>query len=258
MKGSTVKTNQSGVRLLDIVQVMAYNREPIKLQDLSKKLSLPAPTVYRFLLTLIETEYVKQDPQTLRYYLTLKLCEISNHIHENINIREIAYPTLKSLAEKCKESACMVIEEDLMAVYIEKVEGPDNMIRGFQRIGKRAPLYCTGVGKLFLSQMEESQLALVIERGLKPFTKMTITDEKALKTELDKIRVQGYAMDDEECEEGARCIAAPVRDFTGKIICAVSISGPISRMSYEHINEIKAFVLEAGASISKTMGYSLT
>ncbi|HEY5562750.1 MAG TPA: IclR family transcriptional regulator [Clostridiaceae bacterium] len=257
MKGSTVKTNQSGVRLLDIVQVMAYNREPIKLQDLSKKLLLPAPTVYRFLLTLIETEYVKQNPQTLRYYLTLKLCEIANHIHENINIREIAYPALKNLAEKCKESACMVIEEDLMAVYIEKVEGPDNMIRGFQRIGKRAPLYCTGVGKLFLSEMEEPLLTKVIERGLKPFTKKTITGEEALKAELDKIRVQGYAMDDEECEEGARCIAAPVRDYSGKIICSVSVSGPVNRMSYEHIDEIKVYVLEAGATISKTMGYHI-
>ena len=250
MQNNTVKKNKSVTRVLDIIEVMSRHGEPIKLQELAKKLEMPAPTPPPPPHTLIESHYVKQNKETLKYYLTLKICQIATFVQDSINIREIALPILKELAEKTQESASMVIEEDLMAVYIERVEGPDKMIRGFQRIGRRAPLYCTGVGKLFLSEFDEKTLKEVIDKGLEPFTQNTITDKAMLLKELKKVREQGYAIDDEECEVGARCIAAPVRDYTGKIITAVSISGPISRLSYDDIENKKHFVIEAGKAIS--------
>lgn len=253
---NSVKKNQSVNRVIDIIEAMAKNREPIKLNELAKKLGMAASTVYRFLLTLMESGFVKQEEETSKYYLTMKICELANMVHESINIRDIALPVMKKLTMQCQESSCLVIEEDLMAVYIETVDGNDKMIRGFQRIGRRAPLYCTGVGKLFLTQMDEHSLRLVMEKGLKPYTPNTIISEEVLLEELEKIKNEGYAVDNEECELGARCIAAPIKDYSGKIVAAISISGPSFRMTDASILEKKKHVLTAADNISEILGYS--
>ena len=141
-------------------------------------------------------------------------------------------------------------------VYIEVVPGPDQMIKTMQRIGNRAPMHCTGVGKLLLLNHKESYIDKMIEKkGLQKFTDNTITTKRELLKELETVRKQGYAFDNEECEIGARCISLPVRDFSGKVVAGISVTGPIFRMD-EIINEknieyLKQVALEA----SRKLGY---
>ena len=141
-------------------------------------------------------------------------------------------------------------------VYIEVVPGPDQMIRTMQRIGNLAPMHCTGVGKLLLLNHKESYIDKMIEKkGLQKFTDNTITTKRELLKELETVRKQGYAFDNEECEIGARCISLPVRDFSGKVVAGISVTGPIFRMD-EIINEknieyLKQVALEA----SRKQGY---
>ena len=141
-------------------------------------------------------------------------------------------------------------------VYIEVVPGPDQMIRTMQRIGNLAPMHCTGVGKLLLLNHKESYIDKMIEKkGLQKFTDNTITTKRALLKELETVKKQGYAFDNEECEIGARCISLPVRDFSGKVVAGISVTGPVFRMD-EIINEknieyLKQVALEA----SRKLGY---
>ena len=256
LKEKAVNGNQSVEKVFQIIEVMASSKGPMRLQDISASLNLPASTVIRFLKTLIIHGYVHQNQETLKYSLSLKFCQIADLVSSQISIRDIARPYLVELSENCQESSCIATEEDGMVVYIDDVDGPDNMLKTMQRIGKRAPLHSTGVGKNLLLNYDEKQIDNHIEKhGLLCLTDYTITTKDALISELNRVKSQGYAIDNEECEIGARCIAAPIIDFSGKVTASVSISGPISRMTEEKIKEIKIFITDCANKISHHLGY---
>ena len=251
MEGSTLKENQSVSRVFQIIELMAENKSPMRLSDIAEKLRLPSSTVLRFLATLMTYSYVKQDGDSLRYSLTFKLCRLGEMVKAQTSIVDIVRPYITELSEQCRESTCLAIEENMMAIYIDVKEGPDNMLKAMQRIGKAAPLHCTGVGKLMLLDYDERQLKNLVEKkGLASFTKNTITTYEGLLLELDRVRSRVYALDDEECESGARCIAAPLKDYTGHTIACISVSGPVSRFGPDRINEISKNVITMAEKIS--------
>ena len=250
------KNNQSVAKALQIIEIMAAGNGPMRLQDISSKLHLPASTVLRFLGTLTQFSYVTQDPETLQYSLTMKFCRLGHLVSSQIRLRDIVRPFLIRLTEDYQESASLAVEEEQNVLYIDCVDGPDHMLRTLQRIGRVAPLHNTGVGKTLLLDFSEEQLSdLIKNRGLEATTKNTITDKATLLRELRKVQRQGFAVDNEECEVGVRCVAAPIRDYTGKIIAALSMSGPISRMSPTKMNQIKEGITRTAAEITAALGY---
>lgn len=255
MREKLAKKNQSVERVFQIIEVMAENKGPMRLQDISTTLNLSASTALRLLNTLMTYKYVYQDTETLKYSLSIKFCQIGDMVHSQISIRDIASPFLKELSERCQESACIAVEDDMMAVYIDVVDGPDKMLRIMQRIGKRAPLHSTGVGKLLLLNYSQEDLSkLVKQKGLMKLTENTITTLDNLVSELKKVESQGFAYDSEECEIGAKCIAAPIRDYSSRVIACISVSGPTSRMSDEKCSDILEVILEISDRISKKLG----
>jgi len=256
LKKTSTKTNQSVEKVFQIIEVMANNRGPIKLQDISEKLGLPPSTVLRFLKTMMLYGYVNQDPETQKYSLSMKFCHIGYLVSSQISIRSVIRPFLVELADRCQESACLAIDQDMMVVYVDVVDGPDKMLKTLQRIGKRAPLHSTGVGKVLLLNYSNNEIDhLIEEKGLTPLTPNTITTKEDLIAELQKVRIKGYAIDDEECEIGARCMAAPIRDYTGKVVAGISVSGPVSRMNIEKIERIQNVIKEIAAKASEKLGY---
>lgn len=255
MKDKTAKKNQSVGRVFQIIEIMASTKTSMRLLDISETLSLPASTVLRFLNTLMAFNYVSQDPETLKYRLSTKFCMIGNLVNSQFSIRETVRPYLVELSEKCQESACLAIEDDMSVVYIDVVDGPDSMLKTMQRIGKIAPLHCTGVGKLLMLNYTMGKLDMLIaEKGLPLLTLNTITTKEKLMAELEKIRTQGYSLDDEECEIGAKCIAAPLRDYTGNIVACISVSGPVSRMTCEKMENIKEVINQTALDLSIKLG----
>ena len=252
MKEKLAKKNQSVEKVLQIIEILAKSKGYMSLQDISLKLNLPASTILRFLNTLEANNYAHQDEDSLKYGLTIKICQIGELVRFQFSIRDIARPFLKKLSEKCQESSCLAIEDDMTVVYVDVVEGPDKMLRTLQRIGKTAPLHSTGVGKLMLLEYDQDKLdRLVAEKGLHALTAHTITTKDNLILELNKIKLQGYALDDEECEIGAKCIAAPVKDYNGHTVACISVSGPVSRMNPQKTEVIKACILEISQQISQ-------
>lgn len=250
------RPNQSSEKLLTVIEALSKQEEPVKLQDLAKQLSMNVSTVLRFLTALQNKGYAAQDTDTGRYYLTYKLCGIANRIVSHIDIRNLASPYLRSISQIFGESANLSIEQNNMVVYIEVLNGPNQMLTTLQRIGNIAPMHCTGVGKLFLLNYSEPQIdRLIAEKGLQKFTDNTLTTKEALCAALETVRKNGYAFDDEECEIGARCVAAPIRDYTAKVVAALSVSGPSTRMTDALIFGKLPFLLDAAAEISARLGY---
>ena len=256
MTAKLSKLNQSVEKVLQIIEIMAHERQPMRLQDVAAGCGMPASTVLRMLNRLLVYGYVNQDPHSLRYSLSLKFAQIGSRVCEQVSLRDIAHPLLAELSRECREASCLAIEEDMEVVYTDVVDGPDSMLKIMQRIGKRAPMHSTGIGKLLLLNYSEEQLdEYIAAKGLPALTPNTLVTKQALAAKLEEIRGQGYALDDEECELGARCVAAPVRDYTGRIVAGISISGPISRMTMEHIREVAPVVTGTAAQISKALAY---
>lgn len=248
--------NLSAVKALDIIEVLANQAEPIRLQDIAAQLQMNSSTVLRYLVSLETCGYVRQDPETLKYRLSLKICAIANKVSENSRLQDIARPFLKEIAIQFNESVCLALEQDLAIVYISVFLLPNQTLRSIQRVGNRAPMHCTGTGKLMLLNHDEVFLdQLIAGRGLPGFTPNTLTDRQRLLDELAAVRRQGYALDREECEIGSNCLAAPVYDYTGKIIAAISVTGPTARLTAARMQENLPYLLEQTRKLSAILGY---
>ncbi|MBC2579763.1 IclR family transcriptional regulator [Clostridium sp. DJ247] len=252
----SVSSNQSVEKVFKIIELMSENREPIRLQQIAEELDMHPTTALRFLYTLMQSGYVEQDQETLKYYLTFKICAIANKVKSNNPISYIAKPYLIALSKKLKESVCLAIEKDMTVIYIDVVDGPDQMLKTMQRIGNIAPMHCTGVGKLMLLDKSEQEIDEMIEKkGLTKFTEHTFVTKESLMEELKEISKLGYAFDNEECEIGARCVAVPIKDYTGKTVAGISVTGSIFKITDDFVNNNIKHIFEVAKSISSTLGY---
>ncbi len=250
-KSLPTQSNQSAEKLLILIEAMSVLDEPVRLQDLAKKVSMNASTVLRFLAPLQKHGYVYQEPEGSRYHLTFKLCGIADNIGRRMDIRNVARPFLRSVAQIFNESANLSIESDMSVMYLEVANSPHKTVMAMQRIGHVAPLHCTGVGKVLMLDYSQQKIDQMIAlKGLTRFTENTITNRADLLHAIEETRERGYAFDNEECEIGARCVAAPIRNYTGKVIAGISVSGPTSRMTDTFIYSNIHYLLDAAEQIS--------
>jgi len=246
-----LKANQSVEKGFQILEKMAHNKGAMRLKEIAESVDMHPTTVLRFLNTLVQMRYVAHDKESSRYFLTLKLSQLGDLVSSQFSIRQVVHPYLVELTQETRESACLAIESDQMVVYIDAAEGQDSILRTLQRIGKQAPLHSTGVGKNLLLNYSSLQLKeLVQQKGLAPLTPKTITDLASLEENLIQVRKLGYALDDEECELGVRCVAAPLVDHNGKVIASISISGPAARLHEERLDHLAAQVKAKARIIS--------
>ncbi len=227
------KPNQSVGKVLHIVEALAHSPEPMRLSDLARQTQMPACTALRMINTLVEAGYAfQEDNGSHRYGLTLRFLHIGQLAADHMSIRDIAHGFLVSLARETGESCCLSIDDNGVVRYIDVVESMKSHVMIRQRIGGTAMMHCTGSGKVFLWQYDDEKLEqYIMTKGLPEVTVHTITDPKELRYELQRSRSKGYALDDEECEIGMRCLATPIYDAAQHIIATLSLSGPISRMT---------------------------
>lgn len=249
------QSNQSSIRLLQIMECLADNRTPMRLQDLAKQVGMTQSTVLRYLYALQDAKYIYQDEETSRYALTWRICRLCEHQNSLLGLRNITTPFINHLANTLSIGTCLVIDQNNECVYLDCIDNPNSPT--LQRIGKQAPLHATGSGKVLLSKYSEFQLKdYIATKGLQKYTEYTITDPEELQKELEKVRRQGFAMDEQECELGLRCISIPLRDYSGCIIASMSIFGNVTDMNDERIqSEIYPALKEASDTISSRLGF---
>ena len=240
-------------RTISILEALS-RVESINLESLAKDTGLPKATLLRFLSTLISLGYVMRDDGDL-YHLTLKMFSTGSRSLSHIDLVTTAKPFAKRLAKELGETVHMGILEGDTAVYVLKEESMYTL-RMYSQVGKRIPLYCTAIGKIFLSEMSDDELEEYFRTNpLKPFTPKSIRTHHALREELERTRQRGWAIDDEEHEENVFCIGAPVRDYTGKTIAAMSVSWPVFRFNSETFQETVDRIKAVTAELSKVLGY---
>jgi IclR family acetate operon transcriptional repressor len=227
---------QSLERALDILELLTRSEGELGVTEVGTALGLPNGTAHRLLATLTRRGYARQNPETRKYALGIKAFTLVSAAQERLG--PLARPFLTELMEVSGESSNLASLDKNSVVYIEQVPAP-RMVRMFTEPGNRVPPHATGTGKVLLAyQPEEVIDAVIRQSGLPRFTPHTITNPERLGRELDYIREQGYATDSEEMEEGVRCLAAPVFGPDGRILAAMSISGPAGRLDQDRLEEL--------------------
>jgi len=243
-------------KALDILEFLSRQRRESGLRELSTSLNIPKATLFRYLVTLERRGYVRKNPENDKYGLGFKILELSNCVLGNMTVHEVALPYMQELLDRFKETVNLGVLEDNEVVYIEILESPRSFKMSSQVGGRDFP-HATSIGKAMLAFLPEKKVDSIIDvTGLPKRTEKTITLLAQLKEELAMIRQRGYAMDNGENEEGARCVGAPIFDRRGDVIAAISISGPAFRSSGQETQEMGVAVLEVTAQISRKIGYS--
>jgi DNA-binding IclR family transcriptional regulator len=242
-------------RALAALAILAASSSDCSLAELCPALKLHKSTVHRLMMVLEQHRLVVKNPETGRYRLGLRLYELGSRAIDGLDLRGRARPYLDRLQTEFGETVFFCILDEGQVFYVEKVES-QRSVRTACTVGSRAPAYCTAVGKAMLAELPEAEVSKIVRRwGLKPVTANTITTAGALKTELKAVRTRGYAIDDEEKEEGLRCIGAAVRSHSGKLAAAMSVSGPAFRMTKQRVPEIGRALIEATSKLSTELGY---
>ncbi len=257
-KEKTEYVVQSVDRALDILEAFNYNEEELGVTDLSHKLNLHKNNVFRLLATLETRGYIEQDVKTGNYRLGIKIFEVANVFLHHLGLRRQARPILEDMVAKCNETAYLGVTEGTDVVYVLMQE-TTHTVRVIPRLGHRLPAYCTASGKVQLAFESLDRLRnLFKDYVFRPLTPNTITDFDRLMAHLSEVARQGFAVDNEELEEGVCCVAAPVRDYSHKVVAGVGLSGPVSRFSQERVqSDLVPVVKEAGTKISQRLGYEV-
>lgn len=243
------------LRALQILECFMDCDTEWTLKALVERLDLPTTTVFRQISTLVERQYLEQDPVRKSYRVGPRLYLLSSAIMGRSDIRSMARPELERLSDVVQETVNLSVLLDYDIFYLGKVETHRSVVCN-TRVGSRAPAYATSGGKAMLAAQSEEYVDEYCEwmKDQIPMTETTITNSEQLREELVKARLNGYAMDNGEIEQGLICIGAPIYDMTGHVRAAVSIAGPSYRMKSDEAF-ITSEVKKSAERISALLGY---
>jgi DNA-binding IclR family transcriptional regulator len=240
-------------RALNILETAAHRRDGLTNSEISRKLGIPKSSASYILRTLERRGYLRREAESGRYRLGLKILSLGGDVQANLDIADVALPFMRALVEKIHMTVHLAKLDQGEAVYIEKVEAP-----GFFKVntwvGRRMFLHSTSVGKCLLAWLPKHEVeALVKQQGLKKRTPKTITTMTKLLADLEHIKEEGHAVDDEENSLGARCLGAPVFDVTGNVVAALGASGTLTQVDEASMPRIAEALKETARRISRQL-----
>jgi DNA-binding IclR family transcriptional regulator len=244
-------------RAIAILKSFSQEKPERGVGELSRELGLHKSTVSRLMKTLEQGGLLFRDPQTRRYRLGIDLIGLAAQVVSYMDVREVARPVLSGLAEDCQESVNLVALDGGQVVNLDQFIPPTRRVKNIGRVGRRMSAHCTAAGKALLASLPEVELEQALSEELEEFTPHTITDPQELRQELVRVREQGYAIAQEELEEGLNVVAAPIYDYTGCVIAAASIAGPEYRIKPERFPQLAARLIEITGWISAQLGYRI-
>jgi DNA-binding IclR family transcriptional regulator len=257
MRNSSAATAgvQSVRRAVTILETLADSRNELGVTELGRRLGVHKATASRLVATLAEQGLVEQNPITDKYRLGFGLVRLAAVATSGMELARQARSVLERLAEETGETVNLAVLDRDRVVNIEQITAPD-LVVNVNWVGKRTPLHGTSNGKALLAHLPEPTRARLLRGPLERMTPNTIVDRGLLGAQLKETEVRGYAYTVEELEVGLNAVASPVRDSTGGVVAAVSVSGPAYRLTRSRIPEFGRLVKEAGAEISRRMGFT--
>jgi len=238
-------------RMMSLIDALARQSTPANLKQLASETRLHPSTAHRILAVMVDNRLVDRiEPGT--YRLGIRLLELGNLVRTRLNVRTEALPFMQQLHEELRETVNLSVRQGDEVVYVERVSSSGQMMRVVQIVGTRAPLHVTAVGKVFLaSESPESWADYARRTTLPRLTDRTISDPETLARELEMVKQQGYALDNEEAEKGVACIGAGILDDEGRLVAGLSVSAPADRLDPAW----SARVRETAEIVSRAMGY---
>ncbi len=246
---------QSVAHALDVLEEFRGDVDELGVTELSKKLKLHKNNVFRILATLQSRAYIEQNKTNDNYRLGIKCLELGQtFIHQRGLLKQVK-PLLVDLARKTGETSYISILRGNDVVYLDAIEA-SSTVRVVSRVGLHMPLHATAAGKALIAFESDDELRVRFSGTIPVFTKSTLGSIDDILKSVARVRELGYATDLEEWEEGLRCIAAPVRDYTRKVIGAISVSGPAHRLTDDKIRDVVGPDVVAGArELSRLLGF---
>lgn len=248
-------TVQSVERAVAILRSFSCEKPERGVSELSRELGVHKSTVFRLLATLERHGLVARNPETERYRLGLELLILAAQVVEHIDLREIARPHLRDLSEGCQETVNLAILHEGQVMDLEQFAPPVRSVKNIGWVGRRMPPHCTAAGKVLLAHLPPEKLERLLQSRLDRLTPRTITDPDRLREELERVRAQGYAVAEEELEDGLNALAAPIYDHTGEVNAAVSLAGPAFRIPPAMFPHLAGLLLDTCTQISAELGY---
>lgn len=245
---------QSLGRAFAILEEVARHRDGIGLADLSRLVELHNSTTFHLAKTMVSLGYLRQEKETKRYRVGRPLFALAASALDEIEMVNLATPVLEDLSRETGEASHFAVRMGDTVVVVARTSGP-GAFQLADRVGVVRPAHCTAVGKAILASLQPDQLKRFLERsGMKPSTPKSVTDIPALIREIDEVRRTGVAIDDGEFNLEVRCLAVPVEDFTGKIVGALGISGPVWTLSRQALQGRAKIVQAAAARLAREFG----
>jgi DNA-binding IclR family transcriptional regulator len=242
-------------KALDILEAVGASEQGKSLAELVAELGLPPATLHRHLQDLVRRGYVEQDPDSKLYFLGLRVLSLRAQAIRAIQMVARARPFLRDLMLATNCTAYLAVYRDREVVYLDRVDAPTTVPRFVPVGGMRAPAYCIALGKVLLAALSREELEdYLATTELVPFTPHTLTDRNQLREHLSLVRERDYALDMEEQSLGSWCIAAPVRDYTGRTIAAISITIKDKSLA-ERLESMIPLVCGTALKISRELGY---
>ncbi len=242
-------------RALDILEAFSIEKSEMSLTELSGKVNLSPATVSRLLQTLVKRGYLTQNPANKKYRLSFKFLDLVAIIYAGMDLHQAAFPVLRRLRDKLKETVYLDVIKGDERVCIMSLSGT-HPVRTYVPLGQRSPLYAGADSRLLLASWDDEDIEAYFNRvELKRFASNTITDREKLWEEIRFIRLTNISFSVNEFHQGSACISAPVRDHSGKVVAALSVSFPDSRADKNNIENYIAAVGGAARSLSEAMGY---
>ncbi len=253
---SSHATGRVAIQVLDramrLMDALAERSGAVSLKDLALATDLHPSTAHRILNDLVVGRLIERTDNGM-YALGMRLLELGHLVKSRLDVREVALLPMRELHERTGQTVNLSVRQGDEIVYIDRAYSERSGMQVVRAIGGRAPLHLTSTGKLFLAAGDERQLrAYALRTGLAGNTRNSLTDLVMLERELGLVRRHGYARDNEELEPGVRCIAASVRDESGRIVAGLSISAPSSRLQDEWLNDLT----DTAERISRSLGYT--
>ncbi|TCT04376.1 IclR family transcriptional regulator [Aquabacter spiritensis] len=246
---------QSLERAFGILEEVARHRQGISLAELAKAIGLHNSTTFHLAKTMVSLGYLRQERDTKRYHLGGMVFSLAANALNEIELVGVATPILEQIARDTGETAHFALRSGDDVVVAARALGP-GAFQLVDRAGGLRPAHCTGLGKVLLAALTpEAFEAYLATAKLDPWTAKSITDPAELRADIERVRKHGVAYDDGEFDTEVRCIAVPVRDFTGRTIGSLGISGPIWRLTLQRVEEKRAILLQAADKFSSELGH---
>jgi IclR family KDG regulon transcriptional repressor len=247
---------QSVTNALNLLEQFKRDRDELGVTELSNRLGLHKNNIFRLLATLEAKGYIEQNKARENYRLGVKNLELGQTFIKQLDLVSQAKPFLKEIVKQCNEMACIGTIRQSSVVYLD-VQEANQTVKVANQVGWSLPIHCTAIGKAQIAFVSEEELGkLGVLDNMDKFTENTIVDRAKFIKHLKDVAKRGYALDNEEYNPGVRCVGAPVRDYTGRVVGGISVCGPSFRMTDEVLKgKIIRVVKEAGEKVSKRLGF---